>query len=251
MFTLWPSWLFLALGQHDGPSRLPLNRRDNPFQGPSLPQTDLDNVDQLQERAFLDAYDYDPVDEVPQPNFNSLRPVSRPRPAVGGGGPPKAHGKRPPTDSDCRSKSRTVPHEKYCDLYYHTTGCEDGQALLRSCPNGLLYTGNGRHGLIGVCDYPHNVHCGDKIKHSKSIIIYFFPPYIQLRHKLRKEWLSNRIRVKPKARLWLMSPIAIGIGNAFRMCLSCMTVQMVWCGWARTGALLMGVITHGEILVCV
>jgi len=73
------------------------------------------------------------------------------------------------TNSDCRVKTRTLPHEKYCDLYYHTTGCDGDQALLRSCPNGLLYTGTGRSGLIGVCDYPHNVDCIDKEKHNPPI----------------------------------------------------------------------------------
>eukprot|EP00094_Tigriopus_californicus_P011716 TCALIF_11320-PA protein Name:"Similar to cpg-2 Chondroitin proteoglycan 2 (Caenorhabditis briggsae)" AED:0.29 eAED:0.29 QI:0/0.2/0/0.83/0.6/0.5/6/0/405 len=63
------------------------------------------------------------------------------------------------TIMNCRSKTRHRPHEKYCDLYYHTTGCDDGQALLRSCPNGLVFTGTGRPGLMGVCDYPHNVEC--------------------------------------------------------------------------------------------
>lgn len=105
-------------------------------------------------------------------------------PAAGGVGPPpvgpnrrrfsvppqaKPGGKNNflPYPSDCRTKTKTLPHEKFCDLYYTTTGCDDSQALLRSCPNGLLYTGSGRFGLIGVCDYPHNVHCGDKERHSK------------------------------------------------------------------------------------
>ena len=87
--------------------------------------------------------------------------------------PPRRHvstNRNTLTNSDCRVKTRTLPHEKYCDLYYHTTGCDGDQALLRSCPNGLLYTGTGRSGLIGVCDYPHNVDCIDKEKHSKFFI---------------------------------------------------------------------------------
>merc|ERR1711935_876137 len=72
-------------------------------------------------------------------------------------------------NADCRVKTRTLPHETYCDLYYHTTGCEGDQALLRSCPNGLLHTGGGRSGLIGVCDYPHNVDCSEKEKRNPPI----------------------------------------------------------------------------------
>jgi len=105
------------------------------------------------DRTFLD-YDYDLDDE---PVFSSpprTQSRSRPPPPPRGPGPLNAL-----LQSDCRSKTRTLPHEKYCDLYYHATGCDDGQRLLRSCPNGLLYTGGGRPGLIGVCDYPHNVDC--------------------------------------------------------------------------------------------
>lgn len=76
--------------------------------------------------------------------------------------------------ADCKTKYRTLPHEKYCDIYYEQTGCSStkpdaSQAILRSCPNGLVYTGNGRSGLIGVCDYPHRADCEDKERHSKWI----------------------------------------------------------------------------------
>lgn len=97
------------------------------------------------------------------------------------GTPPRRHAsnnRNTLTNSDCRVKTRTLPHEKYCDLYYHTTGCDGDQALLRSCPNGLLYTKSGRSGLIGVCDYPHNVDCVEKEKHSK-----FFCLQLQLPKK--------------------------------------------------------------------
>ena len=63
---------------------------------------------------------------------------------------------------DC--KVRTLPHEEYCDVYYYQTSCNDGKAILRSCPNGLVYTGNGRNGLIGVCDYPHRADCTKSIQ---------------------------------------------------------------------------------------
>ena len=62
---------------------------------------------------------------------------------------------------DC--KVRTLPHEEYCDVYYYQTSCNDGKAILRSCPNGLVYTGSGRNGLIGVCDYPHRADCSKKV----------------------------------------------------------------------------------------
>jgi hypothetical protein len=87
------------------------------------------------------------------------------------------------TNSDCRIKTRTLPHEKYCDLYYHTTGCENDQSLLRSCPNGLLFTGNGRSGLIGVCDYTHNVDCGGKETHSESKIYIFYSGFGAKSHR--------------------------------------------------------------------
>jgi hypothetical protein len=63
---------------------------------------------------------------------------------------------------DC--KVRTLPHEEYCDVYYYQTSCNDGKAILRSCPNGLAYTGNGRNGLIGVCDYPHRSDCSKNVQ---------------------------------------------------------------------------------------
>lgn len=90
------------------------------------------------------------------------------------GTPPRRHvsnNRNTLKNADCRVKTRTLPHETYCDLYYHTTGCEGDQALLRSCPNGLLHTGGGRSGLIGVCDYPHNVDCSEKEKHSKFLCL--------------------------------------------------------------------------------
>merc|ERR1712106_24816 len=56
----------------------------------------------------------------------------------------------------CKSGAKTVGHESTCDLYYE---CYEGQGFLTSCPNGLVYANDGRFGLIGVCDYPHNVPC--------------------------------------------------------------------------------------------
>lgn len=61
-------------------------------------------------------------------------------------------------------KVRTLPQEDYCDVYYSQSSCDDGKANLRSCPNGLVYTGNGRNGLIGVCDYAHRADCTKSIQ---------------------------------------------------------------------------------------
>merc|ERR1712008_490448 len=41
--------------------------------------------------------------------------------------------------------------------------------ILRACPNGLTYTGNGRSGLIGVCDYPHRAECVGSERHNPPI----------------------------------------------------------------------------------
>jgi len=129
-------------GQNIGPARRPIS-----------------STDVLSERAFLETgpdyiYDTDTY-EPQQPQRPPPSSAIRSNLLSGGGGA-----------ADCRQKTRHLPHEKYCDLYYSATGCDDGQKLLRSCPNGLLYTGSGRHGLIGVCDYPHNVDCQGREKHN-------------------------------------------------------------------------------------
>jgi len=59
----------------------------------------------------------------------------------------------------CKSGAKSVAHEDTCDLYYE---CYEGQGFLTSCPNGLVYGGEGRFGLIGLCDYPHNVNCAGR-----------------------------------------------------------------------------------------
>lgn len=122
----------------------------------------------LQERAYLD-YEYDQVDD---------RYVEDTPPEVGGGGGRlrARPNPRPSVNSyyqtDCKTRERTLPHEKYCDHFYQLNGCSgsDDQAILRSCPNGLIYTGTGRHGLIGVCDFPHRTDCaGGKEKHNPPL----------------------------------------------------------------------------------
>lgn len=69
----------------------------------------------------------------------------------------------------CQSGAKSVAHEDQCDLYYE---CYEGQGFLTSCPNGLVYGGEGRFGLIGNCDYPHNVNCQAREGRSK---LHFLP----------------------------------------------------------------------------
>ncbi|XP_042878737.1 protein obstructor-E-like isoform X2 [Penaeus japonicus] len=59
----------------------------------------------------------------------------------------------------CKTKTRTSAHETQCDAYYE---CFDGQAVLQTCPNGLVYLGRRTQGLFGVCDYDFNVDCTDR-----------------------------------------------------------------------------------------
>lgn len=74
-----------------------------------------------------------------------------------------AVGQRQFTDP-CKTKTRTSAHEDQCDLYYE---CFDGQAVLQSCPNGLVYLGKRTQGLFGVCDYGFNADCTDRPNRSK------------------------------------------------------------------------------------
>ena len=127
------------------------------------PQNEPD--DYAQERAFLDYY-YSSISEedYPVPSQSVNRNHARHQP------------QGPPTNintfyqTNCMAKKRTLPHEKYCDHFYQLNGCDNDQAILQLCPNGLVYTGNGRHGLIGVCDYPHKVDCNGHDRHNPPII---------------------------------------------------------------------------------
>ncbi len=150
-FYFWLSWyLLLSLAVFGQRQSLPL-----------IPQQ------QAQERAYLE-YDYG--DEAVDQYDNSGRVRGgQPRPPVRSQPPPLNY-----YQTDCKAKERTLPHEKYCDLFYQLNGCtgSDDQAIQRSCPNGLIYTGNGRHGLIGVCDYPHRADCNGKEHYSKSLTLF-------------------------------------------------------------------------------
>ena len=108
----------------------------------------------------------DPLDQDP----NRRRIVPNRKPAFS----PNSLFRNPPNSNtrtsslsgpeSCKSRSRTVSHETACDLYYE---CYEGQGFLQACPNGLVYKNTGRNGLIGVCDYPHNVNCANREERSK------------------------------------------------------------------------------------
>jgi len=122
---------------------------------------------QAQERAYLDYNDYD--DYSPQ-----VAPAASATTGERGRSPPKQSGpslNQYSYQTDCKTRERTLPHEKYCDHFYQLNGCSgsDDQAILRSCPNGLVYTGTGRNGLIGVCDYPHRSECSGAERHNPPI----------------------------------------------------------------------------------
>ena len=140
-------------------------------------------------------YDYNPQNGLgptvelgnggPRKEFTPPRPISpvrspdrlaplpprqsfRPRPNEGGG-----YQRRPTTSGlvgkeACQSGAKSTAHESACDLYYD---CYEGQGFLQQCPNGLVFAGDGRFGLIGECDYPHNIPCsgrGERSKYSHS-----------------------------------------------------------------------------------
>ena len=90
----------------------------------------------------------------PRPNDNGYRPRNR--------APTGLVGKE-----SCKSGAKSVGHESACDLYYD---CYEGQGFLQSCPNGLVYGGDGRFGLVGECDYPHNVNCQGRPEMSEYIL---------------------------------------------------------------------------------
>lgn len=67
-------------------------------------------------------------------------------------------GNRAQRDAICSSGDGFYPHEQFCDYYYE---CEEGVSRLRTCPNGLAFSGRNR-GLIENCDYPHRVGCSER-----------------------------------------------------------------------------------------
>ncbi|XP_034841285.1 protein obstructor-E-like isoform X2 [Maniola hyperantus] len=53
-------------------------------------------------------------------------------------------------EDPCKTKSRIVADDKYCDKYWE---CDGGQAVQYDCPNGLVFAGKHR-GVTEGCDYP-------------------------------------------------------------------------------------------------
>lgn len=148
---------------------------------PGVPDGIPGPPDQLQERAYLD-YDYDAgrdqgpptqyLDEAPGNSPTRTRQrLSNPN-ALIRQGPPLQGLVNFGDETNCRPRYRSLPHETYCDVYYEQMSCtngdsrEEGKAIMRACPNGLVYTGNGRSGLIGVCDYPHRADCVGQQRHN-------------------------------------------------------------------------------------
>jgi len=82
----------------------------------------------------------------PRPSDSGYRPRERPNNGLVG-------------KEACQTGAKSVGHESACDLYYD---CYEGQGFLQACPNGLVYAGDGRYGLVGECDYPHNVNCNGR-----------------------------------------------------------------------------------------
>jgi len=120
---------------------------------------DYDVSNGVLEREPSPLQNREPLQELPPPARNRIQPK---RPSVQN---PYNNEFRRPSSSllqgrdACQSGAKTVAHEESCDLYYE---CYEGQGFLTQCPNGLVYGGEGRFGLIGNCDYPHNVNCAGR-----------------------------------------------------------------------------------------
>jgi len=110
----------------------------------TLPSVPLSSLDPPRDRR--------PPPVIPKrnPSPYNFKSDSR-RPGNAGLGPKGAEG--------CRSGVKTAAHESQCDLYYE---CYGDQGFIQSCPNGLMYKGEGGFGLLGPCDYPHNANCYER-----------------------------------------------------------------------------------------
>lgn len=47
-------------------------------------------------------------------------------------------GQRVADSKHCKKPDGLFPHDQYCDYYYD---CQDGEAVLQACPNGLAFAG--------------------------------------------------------------------------------------------------------------
>lgn len=78
-------------------------------------------------------------------------------------------------DDPCKSKARVVGDITHCDRYWE---CQNNQAELYDCPNGLVFAGKHR-GVTEGCDYPwRSNYCEAKQLASKRLtynnLILFF-----------------------------------------------------------------------------
>jgi len=160
---IWPAVATLSLALSVSAQEYTENRRRGSFDEDTLGgdyiYADYDAGNGLLEREPISL----PVE--PQPPRNRLPPRRPERPEPN----PYEQSFRRPSSSflqgrdACQSGAKSVAHEDACDLYYE---CYEGQGFLTSCPNGLVYGGEGRFGLIGNCDYPHNVNCQGREKRN-------------------------------------------------------------------------------------
>jgi len=187
-------------GQYDGNYR-PRTRGSGPPQGPADQDDRL--IDQpVADRRFQDYY-YD--SDVPEPGLDSLQFVDNlPEPAPRQPPPPpppppqqSAREKRPNVasrynirqgapiaqlqqyeeyeyDRSCQYSScrcRTKASKEFSDVYIEERNCTSGYSqMVKACPNGLVYTGNGRSGLVSVCDYPHRAPWADnRLRHNPPV----------------------------------------------------------------------------------
>jgi len=68
-------------------------------------------------------------------------------------------------------KCRTKASKEFADVYIEERNCTSGyNQMLKACPNGLVYTGNGRSGLVSVCDYPHRaVWADNRVRYNPPV----------------------------------------------------------------------------------
>lgn len=68
----------------------------------------------------------------------------------------------------CKQKTRTSAHETQCDAYYECFN-NGADPVVQICPNGLVYNGSKKRGLLGVCDYAHKHDCAGRPERNPPI----------------------------------------------------------------------------------
>jgi len=66
----------------------------------------------------------------------------------------------------CPHEYGFYPHARSCDKYWK---CENNQADLKTCGNGLAFESSDSKYLTENCDYLHNVDCGDRVDLEPAI----------------------------------------------------------------------------------